>query len=330
MGISSLKKPASPALVLLFLSPAIGELLSGSAPPAEFFRLPGFLLLTILYGGGAILARELMHRWGKGWPALLLLGASYGIAEEGLMCKSFFDPNWVDLGILGEYGRFLGVNWVWSLLLTFYHAVFSIAIPVLLVTLIFPGDNSRKWLNQWNFKLLFLLWIANGVLIFFFISPYRPPLIPYLIALIVTIGLGVLARYMPFPMSVPGNIRIARPFWFGLTGFLTTFSLFFLAWGSPGIGMSPWLAMLLMVGLAVIAGWVILKILGNGIAGSPRHQFALVSGALGFFILLAPLQEINKARLDDTGGMSLVSLLMLVFLFWIWWYMKKLQQAKVT
>jgi len=83
----------SPAMVLLFLSPMIGELLSGSAPPAEFFHPLPFVLLVILYGVGAILARQLMVGWGKGWLTLLILGVAYGIAEEGLMCKSFYAPN---------------------------------------------------------------------------------------------------------------------------------------------------------------------------------------------------------------------------------------------
>jgi hypothetical protein len=69
-----MKRFLSPAIVLLFLSPIIGELLSGSAPPAEFFNPLGFIMLTILYGGGAILVRELTYRWGKGWPTLLILG----------------------------------------------------------------------------------------------------------------------------------------------------------------------------------------------------------------------------------------------------------------
>ena len=75
----------SPGLALFFLSPLIGELLSGSAPPAEFFNPVGFIMLAVLYGGGAILAREMTHRWDKSWPTLLVLGAAYGVAEEGLM-----------------------------------------------------------------------------------------------------------------------------------------------------------------------------------------------------------------------------------------------------
>ena len=117
----------SPALVLFLLVPAIAELLLGSAPPAEFFNPISFLLLASLYGSGAIIVRELKIRWNKGYVSLFVLGAAYGIIEEGLMVKSFFDPKWMDLGILGIYGRWQGVNWVWVEWLTIYHAIFSIA-----------------------------------------------------------------------------------------------------------------------------------------------------------------------------------------------------------
>jgi hypothetical protein len=116
--------------VLFFLSPITAELLTGSAPPAEFFNPFSLLVLTALYGSGAILVRELALRWRKGWPTILILGAAYGIVEEGLMVKSFFDPQWVDLGPLGVYGRWAEVNWVWSLGLTLFHAVWSIGIPI--------------------------------------------------------------------------------------------------------------------------------------------------------------------------------------------------------
>ncbi len=78
-----------PALVLFLLSPVIGELLSGSSPPAEFFTVFGFTVMSLLYGGGAILCRELKVQWRKGMGSLVLLGAAYGVIEEGLMVASF-------------------------------------------------------------------------------------------------------------------------------------------------------------------------------------------------------------------------------------------------
>jgi hypothetical protein len=53
-----------------------------------------------LYGSGAIVMRELKIRWRKDFRGFLLLGGAYGKLEEGLMVKSFFDRNWMDLGIL--------------------------------------------------------------------------------------------------------------------------------------------------------------------------------------------------------------------------------------
>jgi len=103
-----------PVLTLFFLSPIVGELLSGSTPLPHFLNPLTLFFLTGLYGSGAIIVREAVKRWGKGWASVLLLGAAYGVLEEGVMVKSFFDPAWPDLGILGIYGRWLGVNWVWA------------------------------------------------------------------------------------------------------------------------------------------------------------------------------------------------------------------------
>ncbi len=302
-----IKRRPSPALVLFVLSPAIGELLSGSSPPAEFFNPAAFLLLAVLYGGGAIMIRELVHRWDKGWPSLLTLGAAYGIAEEGLMVKSFFDPNWQDLDLLGVYGRWAGVNWVWALHLTLYHAVISIAIPILLVNLLYPERRGAAWISRRTFKWLAGLWVAEIAFGFLFLTPYRPPVVPYLLALLATVGLIGLARRLPGSRSAP-ETRCARPFWYGLTGFLATTGEFLLAWGTPHTGIPPSVTMLLMAGLAVLASWVVLKRLGAGVVHSGRHQLALATGALSFFILLAPLQELDPARTDNTTGMTLVGL----------------------
>jgi len=140
-----------PALLLFVISPAIAELLLGSSPPSEFFNPFSLLLLCSLYGSGALIVRELKVRWNKGFVSMFVLGAAYGIIEEGLMVKSFFDPKWMDLGILGVYGRWLEVNWVWAEWLTIYHAIFSIAIPITLVELAYPERKSDKWLSNKKF-----------------------------------------------------------------------------------------------------------------------------------------------------------------------------------
>ncbi len=250
MGPAS-KRPRFPwpALVLFFLSPVVGELLSGSAPPMEFFTPFGFVTLCLLYGGGALLVRELAFRWGTGWLGRLLLGAAYGIVEEALMAKSFFDPNWQDIGILGSYGRMFGVNWVWSLELTIYHCLFSISIPILLVELTFPRRRDRPWLGIPGLAVVAALLAADVVFGFIWLTPFRPPLAPYLGAVITVAVLVAAARLVRLPDG-PASIaprsaedapRVPGPreLPFFLFGAACTVLFFVLNWFLPNTGFVP-------------------------------------------------------------------------------------------
>lgn len=143
-----------PFFTLLLLSPVLGELLSGSAPPAEFFQPAGLIILIALYGCGAAFIREVIRRWDKGWVSVLLLGMAYGIFEEGIVTRSFFDARWMDLGLLATYGRWLGVNWVRSAGLTVFHAVVSISIPIILVEMIYPKHKEALWLEKAGFVII--------------------------------------------------------------------------------------------------------------------------------------------------------------------------------
>ena len=207
-------KKLLPPIVLIFLAPAIAELLSGSAPPVEFFNPFVFLLLTTLYGSGALLVRELKHRWHKGWASLFILGAAYGILEDGLMTKSYFDPAWVDIGILGSHGRWAGVNWVWGLDLTLFHAVVSIAIPILLVELMFPQRRGELWVGKWGLTGLSALLAADVAFGYFFLNSYSPPLIPYILAVAAVVALVLLAWRLPHPIFSPKKVHVRHPLWF--------------------------------------------------------------------------------------------------------------------
>jgi amino acid transporter len=57
-----------------------------------------------------------------------------------------------------------------------------------------------------------------------------------------------------------------------------------------------------------------------------KHRFALASGALTFFIVFAPLQELDKTRPDNTAGMSLVGLAFLIGLILLARHIWKLEQ----
>jgi hypothetical protein len=301
-----------PALVLFFLSPAIAELLLGSSPPSEFFNPVSFLLLASLYGSGSIVFRELKVRWGKSYISLFILGAAYGIIEEGLMVKSFFDPKWMDLGILGLYGRWLGVNWVWAEWLTIYHAVFSIMIPITIVELAFKDWKDKRWVG--NKTLLSLIILLGLVTVFGYLAltPYRPPSIPYFLTFFVVIILILIAMKIPSKIGKKGVLNPLKPSYLLYSGFFIALFLFLIFMAGPFIIPQP--LILMFVGIVfILAIGIFIKRYQWGKETS-YHKFALVAGALGFLILLTPLQELDSTRIDDPKGMLIVGIVALILL----------------
>lgn len=66
-------------LSLFFTAPPVAESLLGNLP---IKMLPALLVLAPMYGGGALLIREIVRRSRRGWPSIVLLGMAYGILEE--------------------------------------------------------------------------------------------------------------------------------------------------------------------------------------------------------------------------------------------------------
>ncbi len=288
------------------MAPAIGELLSGSAPPMEFFNPINFLLLSSLYGSGAIIVRELKIRWKKDYRALLLLGAAYGILEEGLMVKSFFDPNWMDLGILGTFGRWMDVNWVWTEMLTIYHMVFSITIPIVLAELAYPERKTETWTGNRALKGFIALLATVTAIGYFLLTPYQPPPLQYLAAAS-AMSLLLYAAYK-LPKKETADVKrtgTPRRFWFvGLAG---STAFFLLMYVGPYIFMHPLIVMMLGLGL-LFALVRFASRLNSESSGSSLNRLAMVAGVLSFVIFLAFLQEIDVSRPDNPRGMALVGL----------------------
>jgi hypothetical protein len=169
-----------PVVSLLFLSPGIPEYLSGSSPINAIFLNPFMFVFQIvanlgLYGPGVLLIYEAKVRWKKGWATVLLLGAAYGILEEGVALSTLYNPNAGPVGVLGTYGHWAGVNWVWSAGIVPFHALFSISLPILLLGLALPTTVGNSLLSKRKIGIVVAILSADVValmVIVFLFSKY--------------------------------------------------------------------------------------------------------------------------------------------------------------
>ncbi len=198
--------------------------------------------------------------------------------------------------------------------LTIYHAVISISIPILLVELTFP-ERCQAWVSPHALRVVGGLLAADVLFGFALITPYRPPALPYVLTAALVVGLILLARRLPAslfaaPYPVAPHRRVG---WVGLAAFAGTLAYFGVSWALPASRLSPWL-LFEAVGFVVAGtGMTIIALTEGGRLSSPAHRLAMASGALSFFILLAPLQEFGRGAI----GMLPVGLLALLMLVWL-------------
>jgi hypothetical protein len=304
------KRLLSPGLVLFILSPVVAELISGSSPPLVFFN-PFLLVINIvLYGSGAILVRELAFRWKKGWPSIMILGAAYGLIEEGPGLKSLFNPNYP--GVDGAFGRWMGVNWIWTVGMTAYHVVISIAVPILLVTLMFPEKRDQPWVKGRTLAILAALLALDAGFLNLVFAPYSPGPELYILTLGAIAALIVLAGIFPHPYFKPVSVKAPKVLWMFLFGFLWTILLYLTTLIPAALKLPVPVVIAIVLAYYALSALVFLKVTGNGSALTDRHKLALASGFIGIFILGAPVREIFGAR-----GMLIVGIGAAVLLYLI-------------
>lgn len=277
-------RPRLPVLALLLLAPAIPELLTGSTPVSNLLFDPvgfavGFSLDIALYGTGALLIREYVVHSGKGWASVLLLGAAYGIAEEGFEVHTFFQTSGSPVNALGSYGHLFGVNWLWSLGLIIFHATYSIALPILLTQLWLPAVKNVRWLDRGSVVLLASVFVLE-VSVFGYLVGHGPSLaaLGFFVAL-ASLLVYLATRMPPQLLSVRAGPRRIGRWGLALAGTLS-FDAWVLVLVFSGSSWFPAVAAAVVVVLLnLVALLVILRRVGT--VGLDRSKFYFAVGMMG-------------------------------------------------
>jgi cytochrome bd-type quinol oxidase subunit 2 len=150
---------------LYFLSPLVAEFLSGTTLPIVLIFL--IVPLSLYYGGGILLIRELTRRSGRGWPTILVLGLAFGILEEGVLTQSLFNPDYLasDLHLLDPgYIPALGIGALWTVFVLGGHALWSIATPIAIVEESTRSRRTTPWLGLRGLVVSAVLFLLGCVM----------------------------------------------------------------------------------------------------------------------------------------------------------------------
>jgi hypothetical protein len=262
----------APAVVLFFLSPLIAEFLLGDFTLAVLGYL---LLLGPMYGGAAVLIREVTRRTGRGWPTVVLLALAYGVLEEGIATQSLFNPDYAGHHLLERgFVPALGIAVPWTLYVLALHTVWSISVPIAL-TEEWTDRRTVPWLRTPGLVVAAVLFAAGALAttLLSWSDGHFWASGPQLATVVVVAVLLIAAAFAVPRRRVPAAGRAPAP---GLVLLLT------LAGGALvmlGIRLDPALGVPAM--LVAYAGVAAALLLWSHRAGwDGRHRLAAAGGAL--------------------------------------------------
>lgn len=264
----------APAIGLFFVAPLVAEYLLGDLP---IKMLGALVILAPMYGGGALLIREVVRRTGRGWPSIFVLAFAYAVFEEAFTTQTLFNPNYLHLNLhllQPAYIPALGIGAWWTVFVLTLHTVWSISTSIALVEALVP-DRATPWLGGLGIgvtAVLFVLGAASSTAIEIKQDHYVATTAQFGMSAIVCVAAIVAAFLLPKRSAAQGSGSVPSP-WMVAAGALVAGSVFLVtpnAWGWLTVGIYLILDLILISVITVLshrAGW-------NG-----RHRLALAGGA---------------------------------------------------
>lgn len=268
------QRSISASIALFFTAPIVAEYLLGDLP---LKMLAALIVMAPMYGGGALLIREIVRRSRRGWPSILLLGAAYTLIEEAFTTQSLFNPDYLHL-----HGHFLTHAWIpflhiggwWTLFMLNLHTFWSISVSIALVEALFPAHAHQPWLGRIGDSIVFVIFLigcALGTLISLKQDRWVAPVGQFVAAAVLILVLIVIALRLRPAEPAAGAGFVPSPWFTGTLAFVLGFCVLVVppVWN--------WGAVAAMLGIDIAFLWTVL-VLSRRAAWSPFHIFSLAAG----------------------------------------------------
>ena len=326
------EKSYAAAIVLFFVAPLVAEYLLGDFPLTMISLLA---VLAPLYGGGALLIRELARRTGRGWPTMLLLGAAYALIEEGFATQSLFNPD-----IFHLHGHFLTHAWIpalgiggwWTVLMFNVHTFWSMGVSIALVEALFPARAKSPWLGKIGDSVVAAIFLAGVVMNAAFSirsSHFMATPAQFAVTGAVCVLLVCAAFLLPFPRihdqagAVPSAwltgggalllglvLTTTPPGWnWGAVGFMSLIDVVFLVFAGLLSRRSRWTALhTLSLGAAGAVTYGVKAFIQPPVAGGSNHAAVLASHIVllcaAIAVIAVCVRRVRAALATGSAGAS--------------------------
>lgn len=299
------RESVAPVVALLVLSPVIGEVLSGATRLSFIFVLVSEIMV---WGCGALIIREAVRRWKRGWTSVLLLGFGLAIAEEFIIQQTSIAP--LPFVPPPGYGRLWGVNWPYFAFMLGYEAVWIVLVPIQVTELVFPERRDEPWLRARGLVLSCVVFVLGSFVAWylwtqmarpnvFHVPAYDPPAVTILLGVLAIVLLTVGAHAARGSGPSPSARRAAPPWVVALAALLLGFPWYFLmvVVFAPGLTLALWIPMVLACVWGALAFGVV-QWMSAGAGWNDRHRWALCLGALLVCMIAGFLGAASWSRLD--------------------------------
>lgn len=292
---------------LLILAPVISEVLSGSTRLSILFVL---IPEVMVWGGGALLCRELVRRWRGGATSLLLLGLALSVAEEFIIQQTSIAPLPFP-GANPAYGRYLGVNWLYLLFMLGFESVWVVLIPVQVTELIFLDRRHQPWLRKRGLVATCIAFLVGSRIAWYgwtqqarprlHAAPYHPPATLILIGFAVIVALTWMA-WLLREYGHSGQVdsrQPANPWLIGFKAFIfgaAWFGLITLVF-VPHPGVAVWIPMTAGLTWALLS-FALVRYWSAAPGWRGIHRFALSFGAVLGCMAATDISAAGWTRID--------------------------------
>jgi len=306
-------------VALFFLAPWVGEYLNGNTSISELVALP---VLGLLYGGGAVVIREVARRAGRGWPTIVMLGAAYGVIESGVVDTSMFNQMFQTYDFSLMTVESLGVSVYWFPYFVFIHAVWSITVPIVLIEAFVPQRRTTPWLSNVGLCVAASLYLTGALFIGWImrteeglsITPAEFAGASLLaIALIVAaFAAGRSPRKIDRPAPAPIVVGIAAFVWSSVRNIVAITVM----WYRDEATVGAWTGWAAEIALVIVGG-VVLARTARRAGWADAHRLAVAGGLLlmyawGAFAVAQFVDRTSAVDLIGHGVFALIAVTLLI------------------